>query len=63
MKLTSKLVYQGLIGLSAIMLLSGWRLGFADNAEVLSLESVTMAKVERGDFSIKVEGYGFSSIN
>ncbi|WP_405128318.1 efflux RND transporter periplasmic adaptor subunit [Pseudoalteromonas sp. PB2-1] len=64
MKLTSKLVYQGLIGLSAIMLLSGWRLGFADNAEVISLESVTMAKVERGDFSIKVEGYGsLQSIN
>lgn len=64
MKLTSKLVYQGLIGLSTIMLLSGWQLGFADDAEAISLESVTMAKVERGDFSIKVEGYGsLQSIN
>ncbi|ATG79119.1 MULTISPECIES: efflux RND transporter periplasmic adaptor subunit [Pseudoalteromonas] len=64
MKITSKLIYQGLIGLSAIMLLSGWQLGFADNTEVISKGSVTIAKVERGDFSIKVEGYGsLQSIN
>jgi HlyD family secretion protein len=64
MKLTSKAIYPGLIGLSAIMLISGWQLGFADNTEVVSRNSVTIAKVERGDFSIKVEGYGsLQSIN
>ena len=64
MKLTSKLIYQGLIGLSVVMLISGWQLGFADNAEVISQDSVTIAKVERGDFSIKVDGYGsLQSIN
>ncbi|MBB1397862.1 efflux RND transporter periplasmic adaptor subunit [Pseudoalteromonas sp. SG44-8] len=64
MKFTSKLIYQGLIGLSVVMLISGWQLGFADNTEVISKDSVTIAKVERGDFSIKVDGYGsLQSIN
>ncbi|MGO2350458.1 MAG: efflux RND transporter periplasmic adaptor subunit, partial [Pseudoalteromonas nigrifaciens] len=64
MKFTSKLIYQGLIGLSVVMLISGWQLGFADNAEIISKDSVTIAKVERGDFSIKVDGYGsLQSIN
>jgi HlyD family secretion protein len=64
MQVTSKLVYQGLIGLSAVMLISGWTIGFADNAQSVSRNSMTIVKVERGDFSIKVEGYGsLQSIN
>jgi HlyD family secretion protein len=64
MKLTSKVIYRGLIGLSAIMLIAGWQLGFADSAKVVSRNSVTISKVERGDFSIKIEGYGsLQSIN
>ena len=58
MKIKSKVVYQLLVGISFLMLFSGWRLGFSDDAEVIARDIITTAKVESGDFSIKIEGYG-----
>lgn len=64
MKIKAKIIYQSLIGISVLMLISGWSLGYRDSAEVIALESVTITKVESGDFSIKVEGYGsLQSVN
>jgi HlyD family secretion protein len=64
MQIKSKLIYQSLLGISLIMLISGWRLGYSDDAEVIARDSVTITKVETGDFSIKVEGYGsLQSVN
>ncbi|WP_462173639.1 efflux RND transporter periplasmic adaptor subunit [Pseudoalteromonas xiamenensis] len=58
MNIKSKTVYQGLLVLSGILLLSGWQLGFSDSAPAVERSSVSIAKVEQGDFSIKVDGYG-----
>ncbi|WP_462170671.1 efflux RND transporter periplasmic adaptor subunit [Pseudoalteromonas xiamenensis] len=58
MNIKSKTVYQGLLVLSGILLLSGWQLGFSDSAPTVERSSVSIAKVEQGDFSIKVDGYG-----
>jgi len=58
MKIKAKIIYQSLIGISVLMLISGWSLGYQDSAEVIALESVTITKVESGNFAIKVEGYG-----
>jgi HlyD family secretion protein len=64
MKIKAKIVYQSLMGISVLMLISGWSLGYRDNAQVIARESVTITKVETGDFSIKVEGYGsLQSVN
>ncbi len=64
MKIKAKIIYQSLIGVSVLMLISGWSLGYRDSAEVIARESVTITKVESGDFSIKVEGYGsLQSVN
>lgn len=60
----TKIIYQSLIGVSVVMLISGWSLGYRDSAEVIARESVTINKVESGDFAIKVEGYGsLQSVN
>ncbi len=60
----STLIYQSLLGASLLMLISGWRLGYSDDAEAVARESVTISKVETGEFSLKVEGYGsLQSIN
>lgn len=64
MKIKAKIIYQFLVGISVLMLISGWSLGYRDSAEVIALESVTITKVETGDFAIKVEGYGsLQSVN
>ena len=52
----STLIYQSLLGASLLMLISGWRLGYSDDAEAVARESVTISKVETGEFSLKVEG-------
>jgi len=58
MKNKQKIIYRCLIGVSMLMLFTGWRLGYSNSLEYISREAVTIAKVEAGDFSIKVEGYG-----
>ncbi|CCQ09180.1 Efflux transporter, RND family, MFP subunit [Pseudoalteromonas luteoviolacea B = ATCC 29581] len=58
MNIKSKTVYQGLLVLSGLLLLSGWQLGFNDSAPTVERSSLSIAKVEQGDFSIKVDGYG-----
>jgi HlyD family secretion protein len=58
MKIKSSRVYQFLMGLSLLMLISGWRMGYSENAEYVPLDSVTIAEVQSGDFSVKIEGYG-----
>ncbi len=58
MKLKKKIVYQSLLGLSVVMLISGWSMGFSSSLQHIARDSVTIAQVEAGDFSIKVEGYG-----
>ncbi|MBU2971599.1 HlyD family efflux transporter periplasmic adaptor subunit [Pseudoalteromonas sp. C2R02] len=64
MKINSKNIYKGLIGLSVLMIISGWQLGYADNAHVISRDAISIDKVQNGDFSIKIEGYGLlQSIN
>ena len=64
MKIKAKIIYQSLIGVSVLMLISGWSLGYRDGAEVIARENVTITKIELGDFAIKVEGYGsLQSVN
>lgn len=64
MKINSKNIYKGLIGLSVLMIISGWQLGYADNAHIISRDAISIDKVQNGDFSIKIEGYGLlQSIN
>ena len=58
MKLKKKIVYQCLMGSSILMLFAGWNMGFSNSLQYIARDSVTIAKVEAGDFSIKVEGYG-----
>jgi len=58
MKLKKKIVYQCLMGSSILMLFAGWNMGFSNSLEYIAREKVTIAKVEAGDFSVKVEGYG-----
>ncbi len=62
-KINQKMVYRAVTGISLIMLITGWRLGYSD-LETLPHASVAISKVETGDFSIKVTGYGsLQSIN
>jgi len=64
MKIKVNIVYQSILGISVLMLISGWGLGYRDTAEIIDKESVSITQVESGDFSIKVEGYGsLQSIN
>jgi HlyD family secretion protein len=58
MKLEKKIVYQCLMGSSILMLFAGWNMGFSKSPQYIAKDKVTIAKVEAGDFSIKVEGYG-----
>lgn len=51
-------IYQTLCAASILMLLTGWRLGYSDALEYVAEDSVTIARVQAGDFSLKVEGYG-----
>lgn len=47
-----------LTGLCALMLATGWQLGYSDSIQHVSLNTVDITQVEAGDFSIKIEGYG-----
>jgi len=58
MKNKQKIIYRCLIGASMLMLITGWRLGYSNSLEYVAKGTVSIAKVEAGDFSIKVEGYG-----
>jgi len=53
-----KIIYQSLIALCLLMLSTGWYLGYSDSMPNIAKSSVTIAQVEAGDFSIKVDGYG-----
>lgn len=58
-----KMVYRALISISLVLLISGWRLGHSD-IETLPQANITVSKVETGDFSIQISGYGsLQSIN
>lgn len=62
-KINQKMVYRALIGISLVMLIAGWRLGYSD-METLQRASVSVSKVETGDFSIQIAGYGsLQSVN
>lgn len=62
-KINQKMVYSALIGISLVMLITGWRLGNSD-METLQRASVTVSKVATGDFSIQISGYGsLQSVN
>ncbi|TKB55335.1 efflux RND transporter periplasmic adaptor subunit [Ferrimonas aestuarii] len=57
-------VYGGLSIASAVMLASGWLMGFADPVQVVSAQGVVIEKVRSGDFALTVEGYGtLQSVN
>jgi len=58
MKNNMKIIYQSLIALCLLMLSTGWYLGYSDSMPNIAKSSVTIAQVEAGDFSIKVDGYG-----
>ncbi len=60
----ASVTYKLIMGLSILMLIAGWQLGYSDDAQVVAKSSVATAKVELGDFSIKIEGYGsLQSVN
>jgi len=58
MKNKRKIIYQCLIGTSMLMLVTGWQLGYSNSLEYVDRNHISIAQVEAGDFSIKVEGYG-----
>lgn len=58
MKNKKQLIYRILSGMSVVMLITGWNLGYSDKFEYIDKNSISIAKVESGDFSIKIEGYG-----
>lgn len=56
--ITSQRVYAGILALSGLLLISGWRLGFAGNSHFIDTKNVTIAAVQSGEFTQKVTGYG-----
>lgn len=56
--ITSQRVYAGILALSGLLLISGWRLGFAGNSHFIDAKNVTIAAVQSGEFTQKVTGYG-----
>jgi len=58
MKKKIKIIYQSLIAVSTLMLLTGWYLGYSNSLQTIAKSSISIAQVEAGDFAIKVEGYG-----
>ncbi|WP_282167717.1 efflux RND transporter periplasmic adaptor subunit [Shewanella japonica] len=62
-KINQTVIYRALTGISLIMLITGWRFAYSQ-VETLPYASVSISKVESGDFSTKVTGYGsLQSIN
>ncbi|WP_306520632.1 efflux RND transporter periplasmic adaptor subunit [Rheinheimera sp.] len=54
----STLVYSTVGGLSVLLLVSGWSIGFAGGLHYVSEASVSVATVQSGDFVQRVTGYG-----
>jgi HlyD family secretion protein len=54
----STLVYSGIGLVSALLLISGWSIGFAGGLHYISASSVSVATVQSGDFTQRVTGYG-----
>jgi|GEM_PF-4245628 len=53
----STLVYSAIGLLSALLLISGWAIGFAGGLHYISAASVSVATVQSGDFIQRVTGY------
>jgi HlyD family secretion protein len=56
--ITSQRVYAGILALSGLLLISGWRAGFAGNSQFIETKHVSIAAVQSGEFTQKVTGYG-----
>lgn len=54
----STLVYSAVGLLSALLLISGWSIGFAGGLHYINAASVSVATVQSGDFTQRVTGYG-----
>lgn len=54
----STLIYSGIGLLSALLLISGWSIGFAGGLHYISENSINVATVQSGDFTQRVTGYG-----
>lgn len=54
----STLVYGAIGGISVLLLISGWSVGFAGGVQYMNLSSVSIATVQSGDFTQRVTGYG-----
>lgn len=54
----STLVYSAIGLISALLLISGWSIGFAGGLHYIDAASVNVATVQSGDFTQRVMGYG-----
>lgn len=57
-KVTASMVYSGITALSALLLVSGWSLGFSGGVHYQDMAKVDIATVQSGDFTQRVSGYG-----
>ncbi|WP_299003161.1 efflux RND transporter periplasmic adaptor subunit [uncultured Shewanella sp.] len=56
--ITQKTVFSGLILTSALLMMSGWQLGFSGNKDYVAANSINISQVQSGDFAQEVTGYG-----
>ena len=56
--ITQKTVFSGLILTSAMLMVSGWQLGFSGNKDYVAANSINISQVQSGDFAQEVTGYG-----
>lgn len=54
----STLIYSAIGLLSALLLISGWAIGYAGGLHYINAASVSVATVQSGDFTQRVTGYG-----
>lgn len=54
----STLVYSAIGLLSALLLISGWAIGYAAGLHYINAASVSVATVQSGDFTQRITGYG-----
>jgi HlyD family secretion protein len=57
-KNTSTIMYCAVGVVSAVLLISGWSIGFAGGLHYVSAATVSVATVQSGDFTQRVTGYG-----
>lgn len=57
-KVTASMMYSGITALSALLLVSGWSLGFSGGVHYLETSKVELATVQSGEFTQRVSGYG-----